>query len=192
MLRPLYDKLIALAQRPLAVHWLAAVSFAESSVFPIPPDVMLVPMVLANRERAWYYATVCTVASVLGGLVGYAIGLFLLNTIGGWIISAYGLQHGYHEFEAQFAKWGVWIIMLKGLTPIPYKLVAIACGAAKFSLTLFILTSIPARAIRFFMVAGLLRMYGAPIRVFIERNLTWVTTGMVAFVIGGFLIVRFI
>jgi membrane protein YqaA with SNARE-associated domain len=190
MLRRLYKRLLELAERKQAVYWLAGVSFAESSFFPIPPDVMLIPMVLAQRHRAWFLAGVCAAASVLGGLMGYAIGLFLLNTIGGWIISAYGLESGYQEFEAQFAKWGLWIILAKGLTPIPYKVVAIACGAAKFPLFVFIWASVLTRSIRFFMVAALLRSYGAPIRAFIERHLVWVTTGMVVFVVGGLLLVR--
>lgn len=192
MLRRWYRKLLELAERKQAVYWLAAVSAAESSFFPIPPDVMLIPMVLANRAKAWFYATVCAAASVVGGLFGYAIGFFLLSTLGGWIIHMYGMEHGYEEFRAQFDKWGLWIILAKGLTPIPYKVVAIACGAAQFSLLVFFLASVVTRAARFFMVAALLRWYGNPIRNFIEKYLTLVTTGMVVLVVGGLVILRFV
>lgn len=192
MLRNWYRKLLELAERKEAVYWLAAVSAAESSFFPIPPDVMLVPMVLANRAKAWFYAFVCSAASVVGGLFGYAIGFFLISTLGGWIIRMYGMEHGYDEFQAQFDKWGLWIILAKGLTPIPYKVVAIACGAAQFSLLVFFLASVVTRAARFYMVAALLRWYGNPIRNFIEKYLTLVTTGMVVLVVGGLVILRFV
>lgn len=192
MLRRLYNRLISLAERKEALPALAAVSFAESSFFPLPPDVMLIPMVLANRQKAWLFAGVCTIASVVGGLLGYAIGYFLLQTVGAWLIKAYGLAHGYQQYQEQFAKWGLWIILIKGLTPIPYKLVTIASGAAKFSLPVFVGASIVTRGARFYLVAGLLRVYGAPIRTFIEKNLTWVTTGFLAVLVGGFLLLKFI
>jgi len=192
MLRKLYNQLISLAERKEALPWLAGVSFAESSFFPVPPDAMLIPMVLAQREKAWLFAGVCTVASVLGGLLGYSIGYFLLETVGAWLIKLYGLAHGYEQYQEQFAKWGLWIILIKGLTPIPYKLVTIASGAAKFSLPVFFVASIITRGARFFLVAALLRVYGAPIRDFIEKNLTWVTSGFVAVIVGGFLLLRFI
>jgi membrane protein YqaA with SNARE-associated domain len=192
MLRKLYNRLISLAERKEAVRWLAVVAFAESSFFPVPPDAMLIPMVLANRQRAWLYAGVCTIASVVGGLLGYAIGYFLLETVGDWLIKLYGLGHGYEQYQEQFAKWGLWIILIKGLTPIPYKLVTIASGAAKFSLPVFVMASIVTRGARFFLVAGLLRVYGQPIRTFIEKNLTWVTSGFVALIVGGFLLLKFI
>lgn len=190
MLRKLYNKVIALSERNEAVYWLAAVSFAESSFFPVPPDIMLVPMVLARRDKAWLFAGVCTIASVLGGLLGYTIGYFLLETIGDWLISAYGLEHGYEEYQAQFAKWGLWIILIKGLTPIPYKLVTIASGAAKFSLVVFIIASLVTRGARFFVVAALLRVYGEPIRAFIEKYLAWVFLGFLAIIVLGFVLLK--
>jgi membrane protein YqaA with SNARE-associated domain len=192
MLRKTYDRLIKLAERPHALPWMAAVSFAESSFFPIPPDVMLIPMVIARRDKAWLFAAVCTIASVLGGLLGYAIGYFFLQTAGDWLIKTYGLARGYAEYQTQFAKWGVWIILIKGLTPIPFKLVTIASGAAKFSLLAFVPAALVTRGARFFLVAGLLRRYGAPIRVFIEKNLPWVTYGFLGLIVTGFVLLKFL
>jgi membrane protein YqaA with SNARE-associated domain len=192
MLRRMYDRLILLAEKPAAELWLMGVAFAESSFFPVPPDAMLIPMVLARRERAWRYAMLCTIASVVGGLFGYAIGYFLLETLGHWIIDLYGLQGGYQAYHDQFEKWGLWIILIKGVTPIPYKLVTIASGAARFSLPVFIAASIVTRGARFFLVAALLRFYGEPIRGFIEERLTWVLTGFLVAIVGGFLLLKFI
>lgn len=174
-------------------NWvLAAVSFTESSFFPIPPDAMLVPMILANPKRAWSIAAVCTVASVIGGFFGYAIGYFLFETAGQWVINFYGLQSGFAEFEQKFNEWGLWIILIKGLTPIPYKLVTIASGAVKFDLLVFGLASLVTRAGRFFLVAALLRIFGPPVRVFVEKHLTLVTTGFVVLVVGGFFLLRYL
>jgi membrane protein YqaA with SNARE-associated domain len=170
---------------------LAAVSFTESSFFPIPPDAMLIPMVLASPKRAWWFATVCTIASVLGGFFGYAIGYFLFETIGQWVINLYGLQAGFAEFQQRFNEWGTWIILIKGLTPIPYKLITIASGAAHFDLAAFALASFVTRAARFFLVAALLRWLGPPVRVFVEKHLTLVTTAFVVLVIGGFAALRY-
>jgi membrane protein YqaA with SNARE-associated domain len=185
MFRPLYDWLIRLSAHPKSLHALAAVSFAESSFFPIPPDAMVVPMVLAQRERAFTIATVCTVASVLGGLAGYAIGYFLYDTLGQWLIGLYGLQQGAQEFQDWYAEWGTAVILIKGLTPIPYKLVTIASGAAHFNLLAFTLASIVTRGGRFFIIAALLRVYGEPVRAFIEKRLDLVSWGFLIIVIGG-------
>ncbi len=191
MLRKLYDRVIALSASPHALWVLAAVSFAESSFFPIPPDVVLVPMTLANRAHARLYALVCTIASVLGGLVGYAIGALLYDTLGAWLISAYGYGDSFEAFREAYAKWGAWIILIKGMTPIPYKIVTIASGFAGYDLLSFFVLSIITRGLRFFLEAELLRIYGEPIRDFIEKRLTLVTTGFVAAVIGGFLIAKY-
>jgi len=185
MFRPLYDWLIRLSAHPKSLHALAAVSFAESSFFPIPPDAMVVPMVLAQRDRAFTIATVCTVASVLGGLAGYAIGYFLYDTLGQWLIGVYGLQQGAQEFQSWYAEWGTAVILIKGLTPIPYKLVTIASGAAQFNLLAFTLASIVTRGARFFIIAALLRVYGEPVRAFIEKRLDLVSWAFLAVVIGG-------
>jgi membrane protein YqaA with SNARE-associated domain len=191
MLRGLYDRVIALAQGRHALTALAAVSFAESSFFPVPPDVVLVPMVLAKPERARMFALVCTIASVLGGLLGYAIGALLYDTLGAWLIKAYGYGDSFEAFRDAYAKWGAWIILIKGLTPIPFKIVTIASGFAGYSLPMFVLLATITRGARFFIEAELLRIYGEPIRDFIERRLTLVTTGFLAAVVGGFLIAKY-
>jgi membrane protein YqaA with SNARE-associated domain len=192
MIRRLYDWTMRMAAHPKALRVLAAVSFAESSFFPIPPDAMIVPMVLANPARAWTIAAVCTAASVVGGFFGYAIGYFLFETIGGAVVKFYGLEAAMAEFQHQFDEWGLWIILIKGLTPIPYKLVTIASGVAKFDLVVFGIASLVTRGARFFLVAALLRLFGAPIRDFIERYLTWVTTGFVVLVVSGFVALRYL
>lgn len=192
MFHSLYDWTMRQAARPRADRALAVVSFLESSIFPIPPDVMLIPMCLANRQRAFYYAFVCTAASVIGGLFGYAIGYFLIETVGRWIIDLYGYGEKWNAFEAAYDEWGVWIILIKGLTPIPYKIVTIASGAAHFSLAVFIIASIVTRGLRFFVLAGLLRAYGAPIQAFIEKRLAILGWAFLIALIGGFVAVRYV
>ena len=192
MLRRLYDWVMGLAARKDAMWALSAVSFAESSFFPIPPDVMLIPMVLARRAKAWLIATVCTLSSVIGGFAGYAIGYFLFATLGSWIIELYGLGAKFDEFQHTWNEWGLWIILIKGLTPIPYKLVTIACGLVKFSLPVFIVASIVTRGARFFLVAALLRAFGTPIRTFIEERLTLVTSLFAALIVLGFVVLRYL
>ena len=192
MLRRLYDWLIRLAGSPQAVAAMGVVAFAESSFFPIPPDVMLIPMVVANRTKAFRIALVCTICSVLGGLVGYAIGFYFFETLGAWVVNTYGLQAGLERFREQYAQWGVWIIPIKGLTPIPYKLVTIASGAAHFDLFTFVWASIVTRGARFFIVSALLWRYGEPIRTFIEKRLTLVTWLFLIVLIGGFVVVKYL
>jgi membrane protein YqaA with SNARE-associated domain len=192
MLRRLYDWVIRLAGHPRAIPILGVVSFLESSFFPIPPDVMLVPMVLANRDKAFRIALVCTVCSVLGGLLGYAIGYYFFETIGEWVVKTYGLQSGLATFRAGFAEYGIWIILIKGLTPIPYKLVTIASGAAHFDLFTFVWASIVTRGVRFFLVAALLWKFGEPIRAFIEKRLTLVTWLFLIALVGGFIVLRYL
>jgi membrane protein YqaA with SNARE-associated domain len=191
-MRRAYDWTMRMAAHRKAPHALFWVSFAESSVFPIPPDVMLIPMVVANRAKAWFYATVCTIGSVLGGILGYAIGYFLYETLGTWVINLYGLAAQAEAYRAAYQDWGLWIILIKGLTPIPYKLVTIASGAAAFDFWVFIAASIVTRGGRFFMVAALLYWFGEPIREFIERRLTLVTTAFVVALVGGFVVVRYL
>jgi len=185
MFRPIYDYMIRLSEHPRAMHALAVVSFTESSFFPIPPDAMVIPMVLAQREKAYKIAAVCTVFSVLGGLAGYAIGYFVFDTVGQWVIGLYGLQEGAKEYQDWYAEWGVWVILIKGLTPIPYKLVTIASGAAHFSLLMFTVASIITRGARFFLIAALLRKYGEPVRAFIEKRLDLISWLFLAAIIGG-------
>jgi membrane protein YqaA with SNARE-associated domain len=192
MLQRLYSWTMRLAEGPRALFALLAVSFAESSFFPIPPDTLLIPMVLAQRERAFRLAAWCTLTSVAGGIVGYAIGALLYDSVGKWIIELYGYGQGIEAFRETYAKWGAWIILLKGLTPIPYKIVTIASGFAGYNFALFVILSIITRGIRFFVVAALLYIYGEPIRDFIERRLGTVTFGMLAVIVSGFVIVRYV
>jgi len=191
-MRRLYDWVIRLAGHPRAIPAMGVVSFAESSFFPIPPDVMLVPMILANRQKAFKIAVVCTVCSVLGGLLGYAIGFYFFETIGAWVVKTYGLQAGLEKFRDEFTRYGTWVILIKGLTPIPYKLVTIASGAAHFDLFTFVWASIVTRGVRFFLVAALLWKYGEPIRAFIEKRLTLVMWTFLIVLVGGFVAVKFL
>ena len=185
MLKRIYDWCIDAAHKPYALWVLAAVAFAESSFFPVPPDVMLIPMSLARPKAAWLYASVCTVASVLGGLLGYAIGALLYDSLGHWLIQFYHLSDKVEAFRDGYSQWGALIIIGKGLTPIPYKLVTITSGFAGFNLWLFVLCSIIARGLRFFMAAVLLNRYGEWIRVKIEKHLTfWVLLGATVLVLG--------
>jgi membrane protein YqaA with SNARE-associated domain len=185
MLRRLYDYFIAAAGKPHALWTMGAISFAESSIFPIPPDVMLIPMALAHPRRAWYYATICTVTSVAGGLVGYAIGALLYDSVGQWLINLYGYADKVEGFRTAYAEYGAWIILLKGLTPIPYKVVTITSGFASYNVFLFVFFSIIARAMRFYLVAFLLDRYGMRAREIIEKRLGfWVTLGAIV-VFGG-------
>jgi membrane protein YqaA with SNARE-associated domain len=175
-----------------ALWTLAAVSFAESSFFPVPPDAMMVPMILADRDSAWRVAAVATAASVVGGLLGYGIGYFLYTTLGEWLFTLYGLHGRADAFQESYREWGLWIILIKGLTPIPYKLVTIASGAAAFSLPVFVAASIVTRGARFFIVAALLRAFGPSIRDFIEKRLMLVTTAFLVVIVAGFLALRWI
>jgi membrane protein YqaA with SNARE-associated domain len=185
MLRRIYDWCVAAADKPYALWVLGAVSFAESSFFPVPPDIMLLPMSLARPRRAWLFAAWCTIASVAGGVLGYAIGAVLYDSIGHWLISLYGLGDKVEAFRAGYAEWGAWIILLKGLTPIPYKLVTITSGFAGYNIWLFVLCSIIARGGRFFAVAVLLNRYGDPIRAEIEKRLgLWVAVLVIVLVLG--------
>lgn len=190
MLRRLYDRVLALAASRLAPVWLAVISFAESSIFPIPPDALLIPMCLARPDRAWRLALICTVSSVLGGALGYFIGYALFEVIAEPIIRLYHYEAAFARFRETYAEWGLWVILIKGATPIPYKIVTIASGAASFDFGVFMAASIATRGARFFLVAGLLRRYGEPMRGFIERRLTLVTTLGVLGVVGGFALLK--
>jgi membrane protein YqaA with SNARE-associated domain len=190
MLRRLYLRTLALAASPRAPWWLAAIAFAEASCFPIPPDALLIPMALARPDRAWRLALICTVASVAGGALGYLIGYAVFDQLARPLIAFYGYGPRFAAFQAMYAQYGVWIILIKGLTPIPYKIVTIASGAAHFDFALFMAASAVTRGARFFALAALLRFFGAPVRDFIERRLTLVTTLFAAGVVGGFLVLR--
>jgi membrane protein YqaA with SNARE-associated domain len=182
MLRKLYDGVFNLARHRHATPALAVVSFAESSFFPIPPDVMLAPMILAKPEKAYFYALVCTVASVLGGILGYAIG-FYLTDVGLAIMRFLGHSDGLAQFRAWFEQWGLWVILIKGLTPIPYKLVTIASGLAAFSFPVFIGASVVTRGGRFFLEAWILKRWGAAMLAQVEKRLAlWTGIGLVVLV----------
>ncbi|NGX94380.1 MAG: DedA family protein [Candidatus Afipia apatlaquensis] len=187
MLKRMYDWCIAAADKPYALWLMGAVSFAESSFFPIPPDVMLIPMSLARPQKAWLYALVCTVTSVAGGVVGYAIGALLYDSVGQWLINLYGYGDKVEAFRASYAEYGAWIILLKGLTPIPYKLVTITSGFANYNLLLFIVFSVIARGGRFFIVAIVLNRYGTWIREAIEKRL-----GLWVAILAGGLVLGFV
>jgi membrane protein YqaA with SNARE-associated domain len=185
MLRRMYDWCVAAAYKPFATWIMGAVSFVESSFFPIPPDAMLIPMSLARPDRAYYYAFVCTWTSVAGGVVGYAIGALLYDSVGQWLISLYGYGEKVDAFRQAYAEYGMWIILLKGLTPIPYKIVTITSGFAGYDIWLFMLFSIIARGGRFFVLAFLLHRYGDRARTIIEERLGfWVTLAAIAMVLG--------
>ena len=190
MLRRMYDKTLRLAASPNAPWWLAAVSFIESSVFPIPPDAVLIPMVLARPDRAWRLALICTLSSVAGGALGYLIGYAVFDQLARPVIDFYGYSQKFIAFQDLYARWGLWVILIKGLTPIPYKIVTISSGAAHFNFGVFMAASLATRGVRFFLVAGLLKAFGPPIRDFIERRLTLVTSVAAAGVVGGFLALR--
>jgi membrane protein YqaA with SNARE-associated domain len=185
MLRRLYDWCIAAAGKPHASWILGVVSFVESSFFPIPPDVMLIPMSLARPDRAYYYATLCTVTSVAGGVFGYVIGAYLYDSVGLWLMQLYGYGDKIEAFRSAYAEWGALIILLKGMTPIPYKIVTIASGFAAYPILPFILLSFVARGMRFFLLAFLLNRYGPQAREMLEKRLGfWVSIGAVVLV-GG-------
>jgi membrane protein YqaA with SNARE-associated domain len=190
MLRDFYHRTLALAASPRAPWWLAAVAFAESSFFPIPPDVLLVPMALARPDRAWRFALICTIGSVCGGALGYFIGYEVFDQLAKPVLDLYGYGDKFAAFQAMYAEWGLWVILIKGMTPIPYKIVTIASGAAKFNFWIFMAASAATRGARFFLVATLLHFWGEPVKEFIERRLTLVTTTVAVGVVGGFVALR--
>lgn len=192
MLTRLYNWTLNKAGHRHALPALAAVSFVESSVFPIPPDIMLIPMVLAERRRAWLIATVCTIASVLGGLAGYLIGYAFWEALGQPLLEFYGYAEKFTHFTARYNEWGAWIVFTAGLTPFPYKVITIASGVAHLDLMVFVVASVLARGLRFFLVAGLLYAFGPPIRVFIERNLGLLTVVFVVLLFGGFILLKWV
>lgn len=192
MFRRLYDWVISLAASPYAVWALAAVSFTESSFFPVPPDVLLLPMALSRPDRALFYAGVCTVSSVIGGLAGYAIGALLYDSLGQWLIAAYGYGDNVEAFRQAYAQYGEWIILIKGVTPIPYKLVTITSGFAGYDIVWFTVLSLITRGLRFYVLAGLLHRYGNPIRRIVEQHFGLVLGVLAVFVVAGFAAVRFV
>lgn len=190
MIRRLYDWTLGLAQHRHALWALAVVAFVESSFFPIPPDILMIPMIIARPNRAWLIAGVALLASVLGGLLGYAIGALAFESLGQPILASLGKADAMAEFSTRFNDMGFWAVLVAGVTPFPYKVITIMSGWTGMPLGTFIMTSILARGLRFFVVAGLLWRFGAPIRDFIERRLGLMFTLAVALLIGGFMVVK--
>jgi membrane protein YqaA with SNARE-associated domain len=192
MLRRLYDWMLGMVEHRHALWVLALVAFVESSVFPIPPDVLMIPMILARPSRAWLIAGVALVSSVLGGMLGYAIGAFAYDSIGAPILESLGKTDAMGEFSTRFNDMGFWAVLTAGVTPFPYKVITIMSGWTGMPLGIFVATSILARGLRFYLVAVLLWKYGAPIRDFIERRLGLMFTLFVCLLLAGFYVLRFL
>lgn len=192
MLRRLYDWTMRLSAHPKATVALAAVAFIESSVFPIPPDVILGPMVVARRERAFYYALICTVFSVLGAFLGYGIGHFLFEQVGRPVLAFYGYADKFETFRHAYNDWGAWAVLMAGVTPFPFKVITILSGTTGLNLPVFVVAAVIARGVRFFVVAGLFWLFGPPIRDFVEKRLGLVFTVFMVLLIGGIVAVRYL
>lgn len=192
MLHRVYDSIMSFASHRHAIWWLNLIAFVESSFFPFPPDPLFIAMILKQREKAWLIALQCTISSVLGGILGYYIGYALYETLGLWIIDTYGLEESFANFQRQFDTWGFWIIALKGLTPIPYKIVTISSGLAGFDFTSFIVASLIARGSRFAMLAALLYRYGPEVKDYLDKNLYLVTTAGLLALAGGFMVFKYV
>jgi membrane protein YqaA with SNARE-associated domain len=175
---------LELAGSRAAPAWLAAVAFAESSFFPVPPDVMLAPMVLARRDKAFLYAAICTAGSVVGGMAGYAIGFFLAP-LGTELLKLVGQGEGLEKFRSWYAQWGLWVILIKGLTPIPYKLVTITSGLAAFSFPMFVAASVVTRGARFFIAAGLIKRFGPQVEHLLEKRINTIALIVLGLLVTG-------
>jgi len=192
MIRRLYDWTISLAEHPRALWALAFVAFVESSVFPIPPDILMIPMIIATPKRAFLIAGVAMVASVLGGMLGYFIGWGLFESVGKPVLDFYGMADKFDVFAARYNDWGAWAVLIAGITPFPFKVITILSGSTGLSLPIFILSSIIARGLRFFVIAALLWKFGVPIRDFIERRLGLMFVLFIILLLGGFYVVKFL
>lgn len=188
-LRTLYNWVLKQVENPKAAWLLFTMAFIEPWLLPIPPDTLLIPMAIAQRQRAFRLAGVATVGSVLGGLVGYAVGALAMATIGQWVVETYHLENAFDHFRHAFNRYGMWIILAKGLTPIPFILVTIASGVAHLNIFIFLITATITRGMRFFLEALLIHYFGEPIRVFIEKYLTLVALAVLAAIVAGFWIV---
>lgn len=192
MLRRFYDKTLALAAHPHALFWLAVVAFAESSLFPIPPHLLLIPMVIAAPSQAWRIALVCTLASVAGGFAGYGLGYFLFDSLGEPIVRFYNAEEQFKQFQASYNEMGGWIVAFFGATPFPYKVITIASGVTQLDLLTFGVASLLSRGGVFFLMAALLKYFGPPVRVFIEKRLGLMTTLFFVLLIGGFVALKYL
>jgi len=191
-LRRLYDWTLSWGESNYALVALFLISFAESSFFPIPPDVLLIPLVLGAPQRWFLIATVCLAGSVLGGLAGYGIGFGAMETVGAWIISTLQLESSVEAFKSKYNQWGDWIVFIAGFSPIPYKVVTILSGAMRMDISSFVFFSIVGRGARFYVVSVLLYFFGNPIRKFIEKYFNLFTIIFVLLLVGGFLVVKFV
>ncbi|WP_298557957.1 YqaA family protein [uncultured Aliiroseovarius sp.] len=192
MIKRLYDWTMGLANTPHALWALAVVAFLESSVFPIPPDVLMIPMIIARPSRAFVIAGVALVASVLGGMFGYYIGWGMFETVGRPVLEFYGKDAYFDEFATRYNEWGAWAVLIAGVTPFPYKVITILSGATGLNFGVFMIASVIARGLRFFIVATLLWKFGAPIRHFIERRLGLLFTVFCILLVGSFYLVKFL
>ena len=192
LLHQMYDLMLRLSAHNKAMFFLFLVSFAESSFFPIPPDVMIIPMVLATPNKAWRIAGLATLASVLGGYFGYVIGAFCFDWIAKPILEMYNALEQFKEFENYYHQFGAWIVFGAGLTPFPYKIITIASGVVHLDLFVFTVASVLARGMRFFFVAWLLKKYGEPMKIFIEKNLGWLSVLFLILLIGSFMLIKWL
>lgn len=192
LVKATYDYMLNLASRRNAMYFLFAVAFIESSFFPIPPDVMLIPMVLAAPTKAWRIAGIATAASVLGGAFGYAIGVFFFDLIARPILTFYGYMHQFDVFKDYYHEWGAWIVFGAGITPFPYKVITIASGVVHLDFAVFMLASVVARGMRFYLVAWLLKKYGEPMKDYIEKNLGMLSVLFLLLLLGGFACIKFL
>lgn len=188
----IYDKTLDLASRKNAMAWLFAISFIESSFFPIPPDIMIIPMVLATPKQAYKIAGVALIASILGGYLGYAIGVFGFEMIAKPLLNFYGYMDNFHKFENYYHEYGAWIVFGAGITPFPYKIITIASGVVRLDLVIFTIASILARGIRFYIIAWLLKRFGEPMKTFIEKNLNLLSIIFLILLIGGFAVIKWL
>jgi membrane protein YqaA with SNARE-associated domain len=188
----LYNWTIVKSRHPKAILFLSLISFAESSFFPIPPDIILIPMVIANRIKAFFYALICTISSVLGGLLGYCIGYFFFNSFGILILNYYGLSDQFNNFEQYYAEYGIWIILGAGFTPFPFKFITIASGVFGFNIFIFICISFIARGFRFYLIAFLLKIFGERIEKVIDKYFNILLTVFFIILVGGTLILKFL
>ena len=192
LVKATYDYMLNLASRRNAMYFLFAVAFIESSFFPIPPDVMLIPMVLAAPAKAWRIAGIAMAASVLGGAFGYAIGVFFFDLIARPILTFYGYMHQFDVFKDYYHEWGAWIVFGAGITPFPYKVITIASGVVHLDFAVFMLASVVARCMRFYLVAWLLKKYGEPMKDYIEKNLGMLSVLFLLLLLGGFACIKFL
>ena len=183
--RPLYDWALLQARKPYAKLLLFFVALIEPCLIPIPPDTLLIPMIIARRDKAYQFALICTIGSIVGGVIGYGVGALAMATVGKWIVETYHLQSAFEIFRAGFHKWGMWIILAKGFTPIPFIIVSIMSGLTHLNLGIFIFSASLTRGGRFFLEAFLIRKFGEPVQSFIEKYLTWIALGVLAIIIGG-------